>query len=376
MFVVLRSLMLVGCTIAGAIVAAMLKFDAQAQHFPGTDAPLVIVIGALAGLLLAIVAILCELFLRRISLRDLAVIVVGLVLGTMIAWLITYCRVLLPDYIKEFINAKPQHTYFFVSTLALYVLFVYIGIVVAVRGKAEFSLFLPQFKYNREKGMRPLVIDTSAIIDGRVTEVYKTGFMRNKIIVPEFVLHELQLVSDSQVPLTRAKGRRGLDTLKHLQDAPNIDVEVTNIDFPDVREVDDKLMKLAKEIDATILTTDYNLQQVARIQQIPCLNIYGLVNALKAPFIPGEKISLQIVKEGSETNQGIGFLDDGTMIVVSNARPFIGKRADIELVSMIQGASGRIFFADVAKNDKKPATATTERAYHDRPSRGQERRRA
>ncbi len=362
MSVVLRSLMLVGCTITGALIAAMLKFDTNANLFPETTTPIIVLFGALAGLLLAIIAILIELFLKRLSLRHLAVIIVGLASGAIIAWLITKLAFLLPLYITNYIFA--HHALFSAGTFALYILFVYIGIVVAVRSKDEFSIFIPYYKRNRDN-MRPVVLDTSAIIDGRIVEIYKTGFMKNKIIVPEFVLHELQIVSDSQVPFTRSKGRRGLETLKKLQEAPNITVEVTNVDYHDIEEVDDKLMKLAKEIDVTILTTDFNLQQVARIQHIPCINVFGLVNALKNPFVPGEKMTVNIVKEGSEINQGVGFLNDGTMVVITNARPFIGKRAEVELTSMLQGASGRIFFADIVKDDKNFASISEEKKQHE-----------
>jgi len=352
MFVVLRSLMLIGCTFAGAIVATILRFDPNNSHFSTVSPELVIIAGALIGLLIAILAILVEISIfRKVSLRDLLVIVLGLFVGAVIAALISYGQVLLPDYLKDFL--QKYHTYTFVFTMALYVIFVYIGIVVAVRGKSEFSLFMPQLKYNNRKGVRPIVIDTSAIIDGRVIEVYKTGFMRQKILLPEFVLHELQIVSDSNVPLTRTKGRHGLEVLKKLQEIPNINIEVTNIDFHDIKEVDDKLMKLAKQIDAVILTVDFNLQQVAKIQQIPCLNIFALANALKTPFMPGEQFNIQIVKEGSEINQGVGYLEDGTMVVVSNAKPFIGKRANIELTSMVQGDSGRIFFGATIDNPSK-----------------------
>jgi uncharacterized protein YacL len=361
--------MVAGCTIAGAILAAILKFDPYAARFVNTPAVLVVIVGALIGLGVAAIAIALDLLVHRVSLGDLVVVMFGLVIGAAIAWLILYAHVLLPDYLKEYL--QDYNAYFTVFKIAVYLTFVYVGIIVAARGRAEFSLFVPRVKLNREGTLPPLVIDTSAIIDGRIVELYKTGFMRHKIIVPEFVLHELQIVSDSQVPLTRAKGRRGLETLKRLQDLPQPDIEVTGLDFPEVREVDDKLMKLAKDIDAIILTTDYNLEQVAKIQHIPCLNIFALVNALKAPFIPGEHLTLQIVKEGSEPNQGVGFLDDGTMIVVSNARHSIGQRVDVELVSMIQGASGRIFFADITEtgsaNDSGP---------QERNSRGSDRRRS
>jgi len=371
MLIIFRILMVIGSTIAGVVIAVILFGHPEVHIF--SSLPGAIVTGIAGGLLLAGAAILLESFLKRISLGDLAVIAIGLALGAIIAWLAGYLHMLLPDYCKTYIDA--HHPYFIVAKLVLYILFAYIGVIVAARGRSEFSLFVPRYKYNHEKALPPLVIDTSAIIDGRVVELYTIGFMRNKIIVPEFVLHELQIVSDSQVPLTRAKGRRGLETLKRLQDAPQIDIEVTGLDFAEVKEVDDKLMKLAKEIDATILTTDYNLEQVAKIQHIQCLNIFAVVNALKAPFIPGERLEMQIVKEGSESNQGVGFLDDGTMIVVSNGRQFIGKRIEVELVSMIQGASGRIFFAEHAENDTN-ASGSNERGSHDRGYHGSDRRRS
>jgi uncharacterized protein YacL len=350
----------------------MLKYDPYARRFAETPALQVILAGAAAGFLLAALAIALELFLHRLSLTNMAVIAAGLLIGALVAWGIAYMQVLLPDYIKE--QLELQRAYVRVAIIAVYVLFAYIGVVVAVRGRKEFSLFMPRFSAARAPSLVPLLMDTSAIIDGRILELYKVGFLRNKIILPEFVLRELQLIADSQVPLTRLKGRRGLDILKRLQDAPNIEIEVINIDYPDMREVDDKLIRLAKEINASIISTDYNLEQVAKIQHINCLNLFGLVNALKAPFIPGERFSLQIVKEGSEPNQGIGFLDDGTMIVVANARPFVGQKTEIELVSMIQGASGRMFFAEVVK-DKDPA-ASGPAGEHDRGYRGQERRRS
>ena len=169
----------------------------------------------------------------------------------------------------------------------------------------------------------------------------------------------------------RTKGRRGLDTLKKIQDNADIQVEVTTVDYPGVPEVDDKLIRLAKEIDGAILTTDYNLEQVARIQNIQCLNVFGLANVLKAPFIPGEHVTIQIVKEGSEMNQGVGYLDDGTMIVVANAKPLIGQKVEVELVSMIQGASGRIFFAELPGAEQQQQ----QKGQYDRGYRGQDRRR-
>ena len=356
MFVVIRTFMLVGCTLAGAALGAVLASEPALGWSPAHC----VVIGALAGLCTAVIAVVTELALRRVMLGHLIVVAIGLVVGTLLMRSCLHVVALAPAPVRAFLST--HHVAVGLAAAALYVFVVYICIVIAARGKAELSLLMPRLKKNG--GLPPLLLDTSAIIDGRVVELYKIGFLRHRILVPEFVLHELQLISDSQVSLTRAKGRRGLDTLKRLQDQPALEIEVTNIDFPDVRDVDDKLMKLAKEINGIILTTDYNLEQVAKIQHIQCMNIYGLVNAVKASFIPGERLTLQIVKEGSESNQGVGFLDDGTMIVVSNARPYIGQKAEVELVSMIQGASGRMFFGQVAENAPPPGTVTPERNAH------------
>ncbi|MCX7847955.1 MAG: PIN/TRAM domain-containing protein [bacterium] len=365
MFVVIRIFMLVGCTVAGAGLGAILSSSWGAPAAQGA------VIGALTGVLVAVVGILTELALRRVMLGHLIVVGIGIVVGTLVMRSLFHIVALVPGPVREFLNA--HHVATGIIAAALYVFFVYICIVIAARGRAELSLLMPRLK--KSGGLPPLLLDTSAIIDGRVAELYKTGFLRHRILVPEFILHELQLISDSQVALTRAKGRRGLDTLKRLQDQPGVEIEVTSIDFPDVREVDDKLMKLAKEINGIILTTDYNLEQVAKIQNIQCLNVFALVNAVKTPFIPGERMTLQIIKEGSEPNQGVGFLDDGTMIVVSNARPYIGQKAEVELVSMIQGASGRIFFGQVVEGGASGGGASAERNVH-AGARGPERRRA
>lgn len=366
MFAVLRMLMLAACTLAGAAVGAVIVSDRAMGMLPAHGA----LVGGLAGLLLAVVAILTELALRRVMLGHLIVVAIGIIVGTLVMRSLFHLVALVPAPVREFLAA--HHVAAGAVAAAMYVFVVYICIVIAARGRAELSLLMPRLKKNG--GLPPLLLDTSAIIDGRVVELYKTGFLRNRILVPEFILHELQMISDSQVALTRAKGRRGLDTLKRLQDQPGVEIELTSIDFPDVREVDDKLMKLAKEINGIILTTDYNLEQVAKIQGIQCLNIYALVNAVKAPFIPGERLTLQIVKEGSEPNQGVGFLDDGTMIVVTNARPYIGQKAEVELVSMIQGASGRMFFGQVVEGSGTGSGTAAERTVHG-GVRGAERRR-
>ena len=350
MLVVLRITMLAGCMVAGAALAAILKIgDPQRFAFAGSSNEMVVLAGALAGLLVGLAAIVAELVLRRAALGDLLAVAAGLVLGALAARCFTIAATHLPPVFAQHMGKA----WIGIGALAVFAICAYVGTSIALRSRTAVCDLIPHLRPGRNGAAYPIIVDTSAIIDGRVVELCKIGFLRGKIIVAEFVLHELQMVSDSQVPLTRAKGRRGLDTLKRLQDVAEINIEVVNIDYADVREVDDKLLRLARQLGGIVLTTDYNLEQVAKIQKIQCMNLFALVNAVKAPFIPGERLTLQIVKEGSEPNQGVGFLEDGTMIVVANARPQIGQRVEVELVSMIQGATGRMFFADLAENGQQ-----------------------
>jgi uncharacterized protein YacL len=188
------------------------------------------------------------------------------------------------------------------------------------------------------------IMDTSAIIDGRIADLCETGFLEGKIIVPSFVVNELQQVADSSDPIKRQRGRRGFDFLQQLKKCPNIDFIVTEKSYPDIKEVDLKLLQMAKEIGGKIITTDYNLNKLAKIQEIKILNINELANSLKPVVLPGERINVYILKEGKEKDQGVAYLEDGTMVVVDNARKMIGQTVEITVTSVLQTVAGKMIF--------------------------------
>jgi len=188
------------------------------------------------------------------------------------------------------------------------------------------------------------ILDTSVIIDGRIADVCETGFLDGILLVPQFVLNELQYIADSSDPLKRNRGRKGLDILQRIQKGVHVKVVITAADFPDVREVDLKLIELAKQTSSKILTNDFNLNKVAQLRGVEVLNINELANSLKPVVLPGESMKVFIIKEGKEPNQGVGYLDDGTMVVVDNAKRLIGKTVDIVVTSVLQTTAGKMFF--------------------------------
>jgi uncharacterized protein YacL len=197
-----------------------------------------------------------------------------------------------------------------------------------------------------------ILLDTSVIIDGRIADICKTGFLDGKFIVPRFVLKELQQIADSSDSLKRERGRRGLDILGKLQKSSNIDIKIHNEDFADIKEVDLKLVKLAKVLGAKIFTNDFNLNKVSEIQGIRVLNVNELASALRPVVLPGEMLETRLIKEGKEYNQGVGYMEDGTMVVVDNGRRFIGQNVNVVVGSVLQTAAGRMIFAKLPENNK------------------------
>ena len=195
-----------------------------------------------------------------------------------------------------------------------------------------------------ENKIPPKVLDTSVIIDGRIADICKTGFIEGKLVIPRFVLNELQHIADSSDDLKRVRGRRGLDILNIIQKELDIEVEITEKDFDDIPEVDSKLLKLAQVMNGKVVTNDYNLNKVAELQGVAVLNINELANAVKPVAIPGEEMVAQVVKEGKESNQGIAYLDDGTMIVVEGGKKHIGQTINVLVTSVLQTPAGRMIF--------------------------------
>ena len=225
-----------------------------------------------------------------------------------------------------------------------------------MRGKDEFNIIIPYVRFARQDQSEEIIIlDTSVIIDGRIVDIIATHFIEGRFLVPRFVLRELQQIADSQDPLKRNRGRRGLDILNRMQKGTDIEVKINEEDFPEIRDVDAKIVKLGKLLSAKILTNDFNLNKIAQLEGVVVLNINDLANALKPVVLPGEEMMVKITREGKEYNQGVAYLEDGTMIVIDNARNMIGQTATVVVTSVLQTSAGRMIFANKAQNnqDKK-----------------------
>jgi uncharacterized protein YacL len=278
--------------------------------------------------------------LRQLPMGELVAGSIGLVAGLLVAALVTYPLAQLPS---PFGTIMP-----FISVIV----FGYLGAAILVlRQEDFFALFgFPRLASSTasSRAMREqpeALLDTSVIIDGRIADIAKTGFVPGKLAVPRFVLHELQYIADSPDALRRNRGRRGLEMLDRLQSTPEIEIEFIDDDPIDAPQVDDKLISLARSRGATIVTNDYNLNRVARLQGVKILNINELANAVKAVFLPGEEIPLKIIQEGKEIGQGVGYLEDGTMVVVENGRQLINQEVLVQVTKVLQTNAGRLIFA-------------------------------
>jgi uncharacterized protein YacL len=287
------------------------------------------------GLFVALLIVVAETQLRDTSVTRLLGGLLGFGVGLMIAKAIGSAL-----FWANTSDSKVQ----FLHGLILIVL-PYLGMVLgARRGEwLEPAKFATLFRDARPQ-KRYRILDTSVIIDGRVADVVETGFLDGTLIVPQFVLKELQYVADSSDPLKRNRGRRGLDILNRIQKMPNVEVVISELDFPEVKEVDLKLIELARSLLGRIVTNDFNLNKVAQLRGVEVLNVNELANSLRPVVLPGETMSVFILKEGKEYNQGVAYLEDGTMVVVDNARSRIGKTLDIVVTSVLQTTAGRMIF--------------------------------
>lgn len=242
---------------------------------------------------------------------------------------------------------------FHISGLVVLLGFPYLGLVVGARFGREHFPLEAQRETDIAKGVSLKLLDTSVIIDGRVADLCETGFLEGTFLVPQFILNELQHIADSSDSLKRARGRRGLDILNKIQKMTDLDVRVVEEDFPHVKEVDAKLVVLAKKVGARIVTNDLNLNKVAELQGVRVLNINELCNALRPVVLPGETIRVFVLKEGKEAGQGVAYLDDGTMIVVDNARRYIGRNVDVIVTSVLQTTAGRMIFTRLKEETER-----------------------
>jgi uncharacterized protein YacL len=304
------------------------------------------IVGALLGFLLSPWLVIAPAraaigALRSIEMGDLVAGTIGLAGGLLLAALLTFPISRLPP---PFGSILP-----FVGVL----IFGYLGATLLVVRKEDFYSLL-RLNRRREAGRSAapeagteqiLLLDTSVIIDGRIADIAKTGFLLGKLAVPRFVLNEVQYIADSADSLRRARGRRGLEMLDRLQNTPEVTIEFIDQDPGDAQQVDDKLISLAMQMQGAVVTNDFNLNRVARLQGVKVLNINELANAVKSVYLPGEEMPIRIIQEGKEANQGVGYLDDGTMVVVENGRRYLNQEVLVQVTKVLQTNAGRLIFA-------------------------------
>jgi len=334
----------------GLIVFALIGWQIGALVGSGTEADfyrygiIFSVLGASFGLLLtpyftAVPFRAVRRLIKRIPARDLMAAVIGLVIGLIVSALLSFPLSMLP---QPFGQVLP-----FLASL----LFGYLGVSIMIMRQRDLFDVLDR-RLGGEGGLgrsNQVLLDTSVIIDGRIADISRTGFIQGAILVPRFILNELQHVADSPDPLRRNRGRRGLEMLNKLQKDSTVPIQITDMDIEEAREVDSKLIRLAKTLHCPILTNDYNLNRVAELQGVQVLNVNELANAVKALVLPGESIEVRIIQEGKEYGQGVGYLDDGTMVVVENARQLINRTLDVTVTRVLQTVAGRMIFAQISE---------------------------
>src|SRR5437899_3462821 len=310
---------------------------------------------AAAGTAIGLAIIAFEMRLRLVSLKRLIGAVIGSILGIFGAYLFS---LVIRDAIA------PGSTQRFLQLLVM-LLMAYVGLIVGANKGDLLNLSALGGIFGGEKQGKKIykILDTSVIIDGRIADIAETGFLDGILVLPQFVLRELQLVADSADSLKRNRGRRGLDVMQRIQKMASVTVQIVEDDFPSIREVDLKLIELAKLYEAKIVTNDFNLNKVAQLQGVEVLNINELANALKPIVLPGELMKVFILKEGKEYNQGVAYLDDGTMVVVDNARKAIGKTIEISVTSVLQTTAGKMIFGKwderaAMRSESRPSVST------------------
>jgi len=324
MFIILRVIVFLVFALSGYMIGIKYNYE---------------IYGVLTGGVLGLIAIAAEIQLKKIELGTIIGGLLGISCGLLFAYLL-----MLP--LKLFLGEDVNLIYF-----GLMAVFGYGGLLLGLsRGKAISVAAI--FRLFRGQGMEEhlKILDTSVIIDGRIADVCETGFLEGVFILPQFILQELQHIADASDTMKRARGRRGLDILHKIQKMSRITVRIVDEDFPKIKEVDAKLVALAKLLNAKVITNDFNLNKVAELQGVSVLNINELANSLKPVVLPGEAMKVFILKEGKEYNQGVAYLDDGTMVVVENARRLIGKNSDVTVTSVLQTTAGRMIFSKLKED--------------------------
>jgi uncharacterized protein YacL len=311
------------------------------------------------ALLLAIgfLVIVTDVAVRNKQITTISAVYFGLLLGLLLGTL--FSTALEPFTSDTWLARQPQR----IQTLRLFVTLIccYVSVSLLLQTKDEFRFIIPYVEFSKQvKGGKPLVLDTSVIIDGRIADICDTRFIDTKLIVPRFVLQELQSIADSSDKLKRNRGRRGLDMLKRMQNNTKVELqmhEANLAELRDVHKVDERLVVMAKVLGARVVTNDYNLNKIAQLQGVEVINLNELSNALKSVALPGEALSLRLVKQGDQIGQGVGYLDDGTMVVVEQGRAFLGQDVVITVTSVLQTPAGRMIFGRIDRPHQQTGPA-------------------
>ena len=294
------------------------------------------VTAASVGFFIGALVVLVDVMLKGFSLRGLSALTFGIAVGSIIASLVATSPL--------FSEGDPEMI--FLARLALFMICPYLSTVIALRGKDEFNLVIPYVRFVPHEVDVPLVVvDTSVLIDGRIARVCETGFLSAALVIPRFVLNELQSIADSTDPLRQARGRRGLDVLNALRAIKTLDIRITESEVAKKEDVDAKLVFLAQSMRAKLLTTDYNLAKMAEFQGVPWLNLNKLSKSLQPELMIGERLEIELVKPGKEEGQAIGYLADGSMVVVTGGRQHIGQHVGVEIISLLPTGAGKMIFA-------------------------------
>jgi uncharacterized protein YacL len=299
-------------------------------------------------LIIGLSALVVDTRTRNKQITTISAIYFGLLLGFLLGTLFwTALQPILHTYFSLEENSPPEK----LAKLFVILLGCYISVSTLVQTKDEFRFIIPYVEFSKQvKGARPLVLDTSVIIDGRIADICDTGIIDTKLLVPRFVLQELQGIADSSDKIKRNRGRRGLDILKRMQTNPKVELQMHEANLPELRDmhkVDERLVGLAKAIGARVVTNDYNLNKISQLQGVEVINLNELANALKLVALPGEMLPVRIVKQGDQIGQGVGYLDDGTMVVVEQGRSAIGQEVNITVTSVLQTPAGRMIFGRI-----------------------------
>ncbi len=333
---IIRFLLVLACSISGYFIAYYMMAATNAY------AVFQAIIGFIIGFIVALLVIRLEKDISKLSLKIIAGGVIGMVVGLLIALILGF-GLNMVIRITQDLHFVPWIYLFLTGILG------YLGLVLGFKKAEEFNFRVAESNNRVDHRL----LDTSAIIDGRIADICDTGFVDGELIVPRFVLNELQFIADSSDSMKRSRGRRGLDVLNRMQKSSAIHIAIVEQDFPKIKGVDSKLVALAQQLNAKLMTNDYNLNKVAELQGVRVLNVNELANAMKPVVLPGEQMLVKIIREGKEQGQGVGYLDDGTMIIVDSAQKMINATVEVIVTSVLQTTAGRMIFTELKETVEK-----------------------